>query len=92
MKIYFPIGAFYPSQIGGPCNTLYWHTGQLTRNGIEVNIFTTTSGIKTGLVRENEKLNTEISGERFTMEEEIIILPKSFSNLWQKTRKLILYI
>src|SRR5690606_33750133 len=46
MKILFPVGAFYPSQIGGPCNTIYWHTTALQQNGIEVKIVTTTAGIK----------------------------------------------
>lgn len=40
MKIFFPIGAFYPSQVGGPCNTVYWHTCALAGNGIEVLIST----------------------------------------------------
>lgn len=46
MKIFFPLGAFYPSQIGGPCNTLYWHCCGIKKNGINTSIFTTTVGIK----------------------------------------------
>lgn len=46
MKILFPIGAFYPSQIGGPCNTIYWHTIQLKKNSITPIIVTTSLGIK----------------------------------------------
>lgn len=53
MKIFFPIGAFYPSQIGGPCNTLYWHTCELTKQDIDTEIITTTLGIKEGLVKSN---------------------------------------
>lgn len=45
MNILFPIGAFYPSQQGGPCNTLYWHTKALKRNAVDVSIVTTSSGI-----------------------------------------------
>jgi len=48
MKIYFPIGAFYPSQIGGPCNTLFWHTCALQSHGTEVEITTTSLGVKEG--------------------------------------------
>lgn len=44
-KLFFPIGAFYPSQIGGPCNTLYWHTCALNSKGIEVNVVTTSLGL-----------------------------------------------
>ncbi|WP_051349456.1 glycosyltransferase family 4 protein [Chryseobacterium gregarium] len=50
MKIYFPIGAFYPSQIGGPCNTLFWHTCALKSNDINVNITTTSLGLREGEV------------------------------------------
>lgn len=46
MKIFFPIGAFYPSQIGGPCNTLYWHTCALKSRGITVNVVTTSLGLE----------------------------------------------
>lgn len=45
MKILFPIGAFYPSQIGGPCNTLYWHTCALKTQGFQPTILTTNTGI-----------------------------------------------
>lgn len=45
MKIFFPLGAFYPSQIGGPCNTLYWHCVALKNNGFKPTISTTTLGI-----------------------------------------------
>ncbi|WP_435525588.1 hypothetical protein [Chryseobacterium indoltheticum] len=50
MNIYFPIGAFYPSQIGGPCNTLFWHTCALHSKGIKINITTTSLGLKDGEV------------------------------------------
>lgn len=46
MKIFFPLGAFYPSQIGGPCNTLYWHCSSLKNNNVQPSIITTTVGIK----------------------------------------------
>jgi glycosyltransferase involved in cell wall biosynthesis len=46
MKIFFPLGAFYPSQIGGPCNTLYWHCCALKNDEIKPTIITTTLGIK----------------------------------------------
>ncbi|SHJ00830.1 glycosyltransferase [Flavobacterium terrae] len=58
MKLFFPIDAFYPSQIGGPCNSVYWLTDELTSNGFEVQIFTNTIGIKDGLVKTNEYTKT----------------------------------
>lgn len=59
MKIYFPIGAFYPSQIGGPCNTLFWHTCALTSKGIDIEITTTALGIKEGIVEHDKVLEKE---------------------------------
>jgi len=59
MKILFPIGAFYPSQIGGPCNTVYWHTCALTKNNIDISVITTSLGIKEGDVIENKELPSE---------------------------------
>ena len=32
LKIFFPIGAFYPSQIEGPCNSLYCHIYELNKH------------------------------------------------------------
>lgn len=46
MKILFPIGSFYPSQSGGPNNTIYWITKQLSKNNYEPIIVTTINGIK----------------------------------------------
>jgi glycosyltransferase involved in cell wall biosynthesis len=46
MRIFFPLNSFYPSQIGGPCNTIYWHCLALNKNDINTTIVTTTAGIK----------------------------------------------
>ena len=59
LKIFFPIGAFYPSQIGGPCNTIFWHTCQLNKNGVKIEIVSTLTGIKKGLVKEDVSYNNE---------------------------------
>ena len=45
MKIFFPIGAFYPSQLGGPNNTVYWMTKALVNKGVDVEIVTTHRGV-----------------------------------------------
>lgn len=67
MKIFFPIGAFYPSQIGGPCNTVYWHTCELTKQNVQSQIVTTTLGIKEGQVKSDtaypEKCGTVYYGK-----------------------------
>ena len=58
MKLFFPIDAFYPSQIGGPCNSVYWLTDELCHNDFQVQVFTSTLGIKTGLVETNKYVTT----------------------------------
>ena len=45
MNIFFPIGAFYPSQLGGPNNTVYWMTKALVNKGMNVEIVTTHRGV-----------------------------------------------
>lgn len=53
LSVFFPVRSFYPSQVGGPSNTVYWHTCALTNNGVEVRVVATTWGIKEGDVQEN---------------------------------------
>jgi glycosyltransferase involved in cell wall biosynthesis len=52
MKIIFPMAAFYPSQIGGPSNTLYWHCSALKNNNVQTTIITTMVGIKDKVIAE----------------------------------------
>lgn len=59
MNIFFPIGAFYPSQVGGPCNTVYWHTCELTKKGYDVYVVTTSLGIKGDAVVRNRFIKNE---------------------------------
>lgn len=59
MKIFFPLGAYYPSQIGGPCNTLYWHCCALKYNSIDPTVVTTTVGIEKGKVTFDEWIKSE---------------------------------
>lgn len=50
MKIFFPIGAFYPCQIGGQASAVHWHVSALGRKQIECNVFTMMYGINEGQV------------------------------------------
>lgn len=59
MKIFFPIGAFYPSQVGGPCNTVYWHACALYDNNVKVRIVTTDYGIPDGQVIKDIEINNK---------------------------------
>lgn len=47
LKILYPIGTLYPSQEGGPSNTVYWMAKALTARGVEVTIITTNLGAET---------------------------------------------
>jgi glycosyltransferase involved in cell wall biosynthesis len=46
MKIFFPLEVFYPSQAGGPANTIYWITKNLQHHGFETVIVATDKGIQ----------------------------------------------
>lgn len=54
MKILYPILSFYPSQSGGPSNSVYWLTKALQANGVMCSISTTDEGISK---KHNIKLN-----------------------------------
>lgn len=57
MKILFPIGSYFPSQDGGPSNTVYWICKQLIKEGFSITVTTTTSGIEN--VCHNKWIDTE---------------------------------
>jgi len=61
MKILFPLGMFYPTSIGGPSNTLYWHTCYLAKNQIDTYVVTT--DFKLDTKQHNIPLNTWIKNE-----------------------------
>jgi glycosyltransferase involved in cell wall biosynthesis len=45
MKIFYPLEVFYPSQAGGPANTIYWITKNLIPHGFEPVVVATDKGI-----------------------------------------------
>ena len=45
MKILFPVEVFYPSQAGGPANTVYWLAKNLKEQGFEPTIVASNKGI-----------------------------------------------
>lgn len=48
MKILFPISSYFPSQVGGPSNSVYWIcTGLLKDNNIYTTVVTTKVGVET---------------------------------------------
>lgn len=55
IQILYPIGSFYPSQSGGPNNTIYWITKALKENNVQPTIVSTNDGIES---KHNLQLNT----------------------------------
>lgn len=53
MKIFISVGIFYPSQIGGPSNTLYWICKELIYKGFEVYVITSDLGITNNQIKRN---------------------------------------
>ena len=62
MNILLVTNSFYPSQIGGPANTLYWHAKALNDKGFNVTVITTTLGIKE---RHNIKADQWLTSENY---------------------------
>lgn len=60
MTILFPTASYFPSQLGGPSNTIYWHCCALKKRGINTIITTTSWGI---LEKHKIGLNTWITNE-----------------------------
>tara|TARA_Y100001970_G_scaffold204996_1_gene249612 strand:+ start:1633 stop:2754 length:1122 start_codon:yes stop_codon:yes gene_type:complete len=58
MKILFPLLAFYPSQVGGPANTIYWLTNELNKKGVNTTIVTTCIGINSE-IQKNKFINQD---------------------------------
>lgn len=45
MKLFFTAGSFYPAQIGGPDNVMYWQAKALVKRGHSVYVATTDDGV-----------------------------------------------
>lgn len=60
MKVLFPLGGYYPSSIGGPANTLYWHVKMLKNHCIDSVVITSDIGIKDhNIIRNKWQINGE---------------------------------
>lgn len=56
IKILFPIGTYFPAQLGGPGNTIYWLAKMLHQRGNEVYVGTTNKGIQDASIEYNKWL------------------------------------
>ena len=58
MKILYPLLAYYPSQVGGPANTVYWLTKALVNEKVDVTVITSDLGIKNNNIDRNSFIYT----------------------------------
>lgn len=84
MKILFPIGTLYPSQQGGPSNTVYWMAKGLVKNGVEVTCVAT--NILTQGVPSDKWLSTDY-GEVIYCSTRHAMFPVRM--MWESFKKLI---
>jgi len=84
MTIFFPIGAFYPCQIGGQASAVHWHVSALGREEIECNVFTTMYGIKEGQVVSDQITATDYGSVYYA---ENVLTFKSLRSLYTQIKK-----
>jgi glycosyltransferase involved in cell wall biosynthesis len=58
MKIFYPLEVFFPSQAGGPANTIYWITKNLIKQGFQPIIVATDKGLPSN-IKVNKWLETD---------------------------------
>ena len=68
MKVLFPIGTIFPSQQGGPSNTVYWMAKALNTEGVEVTIISTNLGIDLNTIASNKWIDTNYGQVIYTSE------------------------
>ena len=61
MKILFPLGMFYPTTVGGPSSSLYWHTCYLYDN--QITPYVVTTDYKLDYKKHNIMLNKWLQNE-----------------------------
>jgi len=59
VTIVFPIGSFYPAQLGGPSNTIYWLARAIHEKGHNVFVGTTNHGLEHYKIKINQWLKNE---------------------------------
>jgi hypothetical protein len=57
MKIFFPLEVFYPSQAGGPANSVYWLTKSLLNEGFEPIVVASDKGLEADFPRNRWREN-----------------------------------
>ena len=73
MKVLFPIGTIFPSQQGGPSNTVYWmakalNTPEGINERVDVTIISTNLGIDLNTITSNKWMDTNYGRVIYTSE------------------------
>lgn len=66
MKVLFPIGTIFPSQKGGPSNTVYWMAKALHTEGVEVVTVATNFGIEDKTIQFDTWIQNTFGRVRYT--------------------------
>ncbi|GAB4497985.1 MAG: glycosyltransferase [Saprospiraceae bacterium] len=86
MKILFPIGTLYPSQQGGPCNSIYWLAKALAKEGVEATLVTTNLQAEDKVLAD-VWLDTDYGRVIYHHERFHLIPMKMLRSVWKETPK-----
>jgi glycosyltransferase involved in cell wall biosynthesis len=83
LTIFHPLLCYYPSQAGGPSNTLYWLNSSLAEQGVNTNVLATTFGLKPSfeITELNSNLNSPLKTVRFIDNRGVSFIWKAFKQL-----------
>lgn len=76
MKIFFCIAYFYPSQKGGPANSIYWLAKALQNKGVQHTVVATDAGIQKNTIPVDRWIETEAGSVIYKKENNYIFWPK----------------
>lgn len=68
LKILFPIGSIYPSQQGGPSNSVYWLAKALHRAGNDIHVIATSTGTEKHEVKRDTWIKGSFGNVIYTRE------------------------
>jgi glycosyltransferase involved in cell wall biosynthesis len=83
LKILYPIGTLYPSQQGGPSNTVYWMAKALTETGHEITLVTTNL-LAENKVTADRWLETDFGRVIYHNERRHLLPSKMLRSVWKE--------
>lgn len=93
-KILYPISAYFPSQVGGPSNSLYWMcTGLKNSNLIETRVIATNAGIENNLdIKLNQWYNKDNNSFLFIKSNGLLPLNFILKSVWNIHKSHIIHL